>query len=163
MKLTDLVGNEIELNGCLGCKIANKTLDVFGGIIFENDDFVITQDFELPINGFIIISTKKHFEKLNELSTNMQINLINLISKTLKILEDNKIAEQYNIILEEKTGYHFHIWLMPRHKWMIEKFGKVLKNIKEIQEYSIKNLKTQENFDNIKHTCNILKENLNKN
>lgn len=64
--------------------------------------------------------------------------------------------------MEEKAGYHFHVWLMPRHKWMIEKFGKVLKNIKAIQDYAILNMKTQKNFDKIKNTCELVKKELNK-
>lgn len=44
---------------------------------------------------------------------------------------------------------------------MIEKFGKVLKNIKPIQEYAIQNMKTQENLDKIKSTCELLKRELN--
>ena len=50
---------------------------------------------------------------------------------------------------------------MPRHKWMIEKFGKVMKNIKPIQEYALENMKTEENINQIKETCEILKRELN--
>ena len=91
-----------------------------------------------------------------------QQELTNIIYTTLKILEDNKIAPEYNVILEEKAGYHFHIWLMPRHQWMIQKFGKVLKNIKAIQDYAIENMKTKENLEKIKETCTIVKDGLEK-
>ena len=75
---------------------------------------------------------------------------------------DNKIADEYNIILEEKTNSHFHVWLMPRHKWMLEKFGKIIQNIKSIQEYALENMRTDENIKNIAETCKILKRELNK-
>jgi len=163
MEIIDLIGNKIKVEKCLGCDISNEKIKVLGGILYSDEDFVITQDIELPINGFIIISTKAHYEKLSEISQNAQLKLISLINKTIKILENNHIAEEYNIILEEKKGYHFHVWLMPRHKWMIEKFGKVLKNIKQIQEYAINNLKTQENINLIKSTCDLLKNKLNSN
>jgi len=160
--IKDLTGKEQTLNGCLGCEIANKNLIPFGGILYKDKYFTITQDFELPIDGFIVISTIKHIEKFTDLTNDERITLINLINKTLSILRENKVAEEFNIILEEKQGYHFHIWLMPRHKWMIEKFGKVLKNIKQIQDYSLDNLRTKENIDKIAQTCNILKIELNK-
>ena len=80
----------------------------------------------------------------------------------MKILETNHVCEEYNIILEEKDC-HFHVWLMPRHKWMIEKFGNVLKNIKAIQNYSFENLRTKENIDKIANTCELLKRELNNN
>ena len=122
--ILDLTGSEQELINCMGCEIISGHLKPFGGILFKNENFFIAQDFELPIDGFIIISSVRHIEKYTELTENEQIDLTKIINKTLKILEDNNIAEEYNIIFEEKKGYHFHIWLMPRHKWMIEKYGK---------------------------------------
>lgn len=162
MKLIDMTGKEVEIRDCLGCEIANGTIDIFGGLLYQGKHFTVAQDFELPIDGFIIIFSKRHVEKFIDLSYDEQIELTTLINKTLKILEENNIAEEYNIILEEKAGYHFHVWLMPRHKWMIEKFGKVLKNIKTIQDYAIQNMKTQEIFDKIKNTCELVKKELNK-
>ncbi len=161
MILTDMVGNEFEIKNCLGCEISNGNLDVFGGLLYQGENFAVAQDFELPIDGFIIVFSRRHIERFIDLTCEEQIELTKLISKTLKVLEENKIADEYNIILEEKSGYHFHIWLMPRHKWMIEKFGKVLKNIKPIQDYALQNMRTQENFDKIKETCNLVKSKLN--
>ena len=156
--IKDLTGQEQTLNGCLCCEIANEKLVPFGGILYKNQYFTIAQDFELPIDGFIIISSIRHIEKLTDLTNNERFDLINLINKTLNILRENQIAEEFNVILEEKQGYHFHIWLMPRHKWMIEKFGKVLKNIKQIQDYALDNLRTKENIAKISQTCDILKK-----
>ena len=157
-----MTGKEVEIKKCLGCEITNGNLDVFGGLLYQGEFFAVAQDFELPIEGFIIIFSKRHVEKFIDLSQDEQIELTALINKTLNILEANHIAEEYNIVLEEKAGYHFHVWLMPRHKWMIEKFGKVLKNIKQIQDYAIQNMKTQEYFDKIKSTCELVKKELNK-
>ena len=158
--MKDLTGNLVEINNCMGCEIIKGDLKPFGGILFKNENFIIAQDFELPIDGFIIITSIRHISKYNELTENEQINLAKIINKTLTILENNNIAEEYNIILEEKDC-HFHVWLMPRHKWMIEKFGKVLNNIKIIQDYAKTNLRTKENIDKIKQTCELLKRELN--
>ena len=155
--IIDLTGKEHELNGCLGCEIANGNLKTFCGILYESNDFLVMQDYELPINGFIVISSKKHVEKLTELDENAQINLMKIISKLLSVLRANNIAEEYNLILEEKKGYHFHVWLMPRHDWMIQKFGKVLKNIKNIQEYALQNLRDEASIKEIEKTCMIVK------
>lgn len=162
MKIIDLTGKEVEVKNCLGCDIANGNLDVFGGLLYRSENFSIAQDFELPIDGFLIIFSNRHVEKLNDLNTDEQVELIKLISKTLNILQNNQIADEFNIILEEKSGYHFHIWLMPRHRWMIEKFGKVLKNLKKIQDYAVKNMKTPENLEKIRQTCELVKTQLNK-
>ena len=161
-KIIDCSGQEQELNGCMGCEVANGNLEPFGGILYQDDQFVITQDVELPINGFIIISSVRHIEKFTDLTDSERMNLTNLINKTLNALRKNHVAEEFNIILEEKKNYHFHIWLMPRHGWMSEKFGKILKNIKSIQEYAIANMKTVENLKDILRTCEILKTELAK-
>lgn len=159
--LTDMKGNKVEIENCLGCEISNGKLDVFGGLLYQGKSFAVAQDFELPIDGFIIVFSKRHIEKFIELTRKEQVELTNLISKTLNVLEKNRIADEYNVVFEEKAGYHFHIWLMPRHKWMIEKFGKVLKNIKPIQDYALQNMRTQENYDKIQKTCNLIKRELN--
>ena len=159
--MKDLTGKQISLNGCMGCEIVNENLKPFCGILYRNENFVITQDFELPINGFIIISTIRHISKFNELTENEQTDLTKLINKTLTILEENNIAEEYNIVLEEKDC-HFHVWLMPRHKWMNEKFSKIIKNIQPIMDYAKQNLRTEDNFNQIKQTCELLKRELNK-
>ena len=159
--IKDLTGKQQELNGCLGCEIVNGNIAPFGGVLYKNKHFTITQDFELPIDGFIVISSVRHIEKLTELTFEERGDLMELINKTLSILREHNIAEEYNVILEEKEGYHFHIWLMPRHKWMIEKFGKVLKSIKAIQDYALENLRTSENISQILNTCKILESELN--
>lgn len=162
MMIKDIIGIEYELSGCLGCEIVNQNLNPVGGILYKNEYFVVAQDFELPIDGFIVISSIRHVEQLAELSDKERMNLIDLINKTINILKSNNIAEEYNIILEEKCGYHFHVWLMPRHKWMQEKFGKVMKHIKEIQEYAIQNMQTKENVEKIIKTCEMVRKELNK-
>ena len=160
--IVDMAGKEWEINGCMSCEIANGNLVPFGGVLYQDEQFVITQDVELPINGFIIISSVRHIEKFTELTESEQIELTKLINKTLNILRNNGVTEEFNIILEEKKNYHFHIWLMPRHKWMIEKFGKVLKNIKGIQDYALDNLRTEENLKSIQRTCELLRKELEK-
>lgn len=158
--IKDLTGKQHTLNGCLGCEIANGNLVPFGGILYKDNYFSIAQDFELPIDGFIIIFSNRHIEKFTDLNDSERLDLMNLINKTLNILRENQVAEEFNIILEEKQGYHFHIWLMPRHKWMVQKFGKVIKNIKPIQDYALENLRTKENIDKIAKTCEILRKQL---
>lgn len=160
MKIIDLTGREVEIKNCMVCEIVNEDIDVFGGLLFKGNYFTVAQDFELPIEGFIIITSIRHVKKFIELTKEERMELLDIIYKVLQILEEHNIAEEYNIILEEKSN-HFHVWLMPCHKWMIEKFGKVLKNIKDIQQYAIQNMKTQENIDKIKSTCELLKKKLN--
>ena len=162
MKIINLLGEEKVVNDCLGCELANGMLDVFGGMLYQDEYFNISQDFELPIDGFIIIASNKHYEFINDITDSERFLLINLINKVTKLLRSYEVCSEFNIILEEKVGRHFHVWIMPRHKWMIEKFGNVLKNIQVIQDYAKENMRTEENILKIEDTCKKLKYDLNK-
>ncbi len=159
--VVDLTGKSQPLNGCLGCEIISGNIKPFGGILYKSKNFCVTQDVELPIEGFIIISSIRHVEKLKQLTDEERIELISLANKITDILTDNDVCAEFNLILEEKPNVHFHMWIMPRHQWMIDKFGKVLKNIKPIQDYAINNMRTQDNIDKISQTCELLKRELN--
>ncbi len=162
MIIKDIAGKGQEINGCLGCAIAKGEAIPFGGILYQDEYFHIEHDFEVPINGFIIISCIKHYSKLTDLPQEAQLRLINLVNKIMNILTQNKIAEHFMTLIEEKPDYHFHLWILPRHNWMIEKFGNVNKNYSKISQYAINNLKTEENLNEITKTCNIVKTELNK-
>lgn len=161
-KIKDLTGAEIEIDDCLGCEINDGKLVPFGGVLYQSKQFTVTQDFELPIDGFIIISTARHVERFTDLTQEEQGELVVLINKVLNILRKANVSKEFNVILEEKEGCHFHVWLMPRHDWMIEKFGKVIKKIQDIQEYAFENLRTEENFEKIMQTCKLIRDKLSK-
>ena len=55
---------EIEIKGCPGCAYAKHQFDLPCGIAYENERFILSQDWEVPILGFFIVSPKKHIEKL---------------------------------------------------------------------------------------------------
>ena len=53
--------------------------------MYKDETFNVAHDFELPINGFIIISANKHIYFINDLTEIEQLKLIKLISKVLKL------------------------------------------------------------------------------
>lgn len=44
---------EIEIKGCPGCAYAKHQFDVPCGIAYENERFILSQDWEVPILGFL--------------------------------------------------------------------------------------------------------------
>ena len=159
--IKNILGEEVNIENCLGCEIVSGDIKPVGGILYKDDYFVVCQDFELPINGFIIISTVKHCERFCELTDDERIKMINLVNKIIKLLRSYDVCEEFNMIFEEKENIHFHVWIMPRHKWMKEKFGKIIKNIKEIQDYALENMRDEDNVECIIDTCNKLRKDLN--
>lgn len=158
----DIEGVEYDNINCLGCSINDGTLKPFGGILYRSKSFVVSQDFELPINGFIIISPIRHVCFLNELEKDELTELALLANKVINLLKEFNVSENYNIIIEEKDNVHLHLWCMPSSKWMIDRFGKVLKNVKAIQDYSMEHMRDEENKKGILLTCEYLKKRLNK-
>lgn len=158
--MINYAGEEINIKGCLGCSFSKHEFSLPCGIAYENDKFILSQDWELPITGFFVVAPKKHVESLLELSNNERIEIFEIANKTIEILEKNKVCNNYNMILEEKNKKHFHIWIMPRHEWM-EKFdGGIINNIGKIFEYSKLHMRTKENLEEIRKITNIVEKGL---
>ena len=160
-KIIDMAGREQVFKDCLSCALNEGKLDPFGGTIYENEYFAVLQDFEVPIDGFMIISTKRHVISLNEFSETEKYEFIILVDKVLKALKSIGVAKEFILLQSERSDVHFHMSLFPRHDWMGEKFGRVISNMKQIQEYAMTNMKTPENIKKIAGTCEKLKIKLN--
>jgi len=55
---------EIKFNGCPACAYARHEFSLPCGMAYENDKFTLSQDWELPIQGFLVVSPKKCIESL---------------------------------------------------------------------------------------------------
>ncbi len=152
---------EIELDKCPGCEFANHNFSLSCGIAYENDTFILSQDWELPIPGFMILSSKKHIVSLSEFSDEERDEMFNIVNKTINILKKNNVCYKFNVIFEEKR--HFHIWIMPRYEWMSKCTDDIIGNLGKIQDYAKKNYKNKDTFDKIKEVSNLIKSNFSKN
>ena len=150
---------EVTYKGCPGCAYANHEFSIPCGIAFENDRFNLSQDWELPIEGFLILSPKRHIEKFSELTTNERNEMFEIVDKIIKFLRDNNICDRYDIIFEEKR--HLHVWILPRHEWMNEITDDIIENIGLIFEYAKNNFKKNETYEKIDEVTKKIKESFN--
>lgn len=161
--MIDYAGNEIKkIDGCLSCAYVNHKFSLPAGTAFENDMFTLSQDWELPICGFYVVTPKKHMENLCEFTDDERNAMFKLVNETIKILKNAGVCKFYNIIFEEKPTSHLHVWIMPRHGWMKELFGNPTKQIRKVFDYAKANLRTQETFQKIEEITNMLKLELKK-
>ena len=151
---------EIKFEGCPGCSYARGEFSLPCGMAYENERFTLSQDWELPIPGFLVISPKRCVEKLCELTSNERNEMFEIIDKTIRILRDNDVCDRFNVIFEEKEKRHFHVWIMPRHKWMEDLVGDIIDNIGTIFEYAKNNLRNEETYQRIDEITDIVKTNL---
>ncbi len=156
--MINYMGEKIEFTNCPACAYAKHEFELPCKMAYENDLFTLSQDWELPIEGFFVVSPKRHVEKFSELTDNERIEIFNIVDKTIKILRNNNVCDRFNVIFEEKEDRHFHIWIMPRHKWMSDLVGDISDNIGVIFDYAKNNLRTKEVFDNIERITKIVKK-----
>ena len=134
----DIFGNEINFD-CMGCDIANHKLIPPGGYVYEDDFINVSADPEIPIKGFMVLGINRHIRSLNEMTETERNDIMNILNKTIENIKKANIEKEVLLIQEERAS-HFHIWIVPIHDWM-DKFGKNVRNIKEIIDYS------KQNFD----------------
>jgi len=111
MNRKDILGNEIK-SECVGCAIVRGEVKLPGGIIYDGKSIILAADPEIPIPGFLIISSKRHIQSFAELTVDERAEIGNTIAIAERAIKDLKIAETVTLVQEE-CSKHFHIWIFP--------------------------------------------------
>jgi len=161
--MIDYAGNKISYTGCSSCAFARREFSLPSGMIYEDDVLTLAQDWTLPIDGFLVIAPKRHVLSLQELSGQERNHVFAVLDKAIIALKRAIPGITYNVVFEEEDAgeenSHFHIWLMPRHKWMFDiANGNPTRHIKAVFDYARANLKTKENIEKINKTCLLVRE-----
>ena len=154
--MKDYANNEIKINGCYGCAYAKHKFSIPCGMVYENEYLTISQDWELPINGWIVICPKRHIEKFDELTDEERNIVFKFVGLTTKYLKQIGISEYFSVEMEERKNIHFHISIIPKHSWMKEISGSWMDNIGAFTDYAKANLRTKKNFKDIETTVKKL-------
>ena len=157
--MKNYANEEINYSGCPGCAYANHEFSIPCGMAFEDESFTLSQDWELPIEGFFIASPKRHIEKLVELTDEERNEMFDIVNKTIKVLRDNNVCDRFDIIFEEKENRHLHVWIMPRHKWMMDLVDDIIDNVGTVLEYAKNNFRTPEVYERINEVSKIVEYN----
>ncbi len=153
---------EIVFDGCPGCAYGKHEFTLDCGMAYENERFTLSQDWELPIQGFFVVCPKRHVEKFCELSDDERNEMFYIVDKTVRVLRNNNVCDRYDYIFEEKENRHLHVWIMPRHKWMNEIVDDIIDDIGEVFTYAKANLKNDDNFEEINRITDIVRNEFNK-
>lgn len=133
-KVKDFLENEYNCE-CIGCSIAKKEIKLPGGIIYEDNSIILGADPEIPIPGFLIITSKRHIRSFSELTKAERIKIGDVIACAEKALKEKGISDKITLVQEERS-LHFHIWIFPEHDWMIDRFGKGIQFLRDISQYA---------------------------
>ena len=147
MKIVDVFNHEWDVD-CIGCALSEKRVIPPGGIICETESFLLHQDPEIPIKGFLIIATKSHVKSITQLTKKQMDELSNLLyAARMALLAVTDVLE-CTIIQEERSG-HFHMCILPRYDWMNDQFENSLSSIRPMAKHAKDVMKTQKNIDEI--------------
>ena len=155
LELTDYRGKKLSVD-CLAC--ARERGEVTLGDIVRSDYFDAHQDFGIPIPGFIIISSRRHVQSIDECTDEEQVDLIRLLARVRaamrKVLD---IRTAYIFQAEDTRHAHFHLWIAPRYPWMEEMFGTRIESLRPIIEYSKQHLRTEESIAEVDAATDALR------
>lgn len=156
--IEDFTGAKKEMM-CIGCACTEAGQDVPGYVI-ETELFHAHQDQEVPIPGFVILSTKRHIESIADFTDAEASEFIILARRIRQAQRDVLGIEHVYLIEEEDTADHFHLWLLPRYEWMKDEvqFGRKVGSARNVLQYAQEHMKTAENIVLVKESADKLRD-----
>ena len=145
-------------DGCPGC---NRIEPQPAGLdnVLEAKHFRVHQDYVLPVPGMMVIETKRHVAKLEDLNNEEKTELIGVwsrVSEAVRSLGYDDIVH----ILEDRSS-HFHLWILPVHPWMKEVADGKVRNLQVIFDHIKANMITDEWITKTEESVRQIKEHLN--
>jgi diadenosine tetraphosphate (Ap4A) HIT family hydrolase len=157
MIVKDFLGNQWDTD-CLGCDIGNSKIIPPGGLIYESRSFVMHQDPEIPIHGFLMVATKDHISSTTQLSANQRYEMMDIMSMGINTIKKLGITDEVTIVQEERSK-HLHLWLFPWHMWMENRFDKSISSLRNINKFAKDNASNEDKND-VVFTANRIKQRL---
>lgn len=142
-KITLSNGKTVEVE-CLSCALTSGLVEPDGGVILETEYFHAHQDVAYPIEGLVILASKRHIKCLDELTDEERLDYINTMTKIRKTQRDVLGIEYVYYFYNEDTTHHFHTWLVPRYEWMKD-FGRSVESLRPVLLHARNHRNTDEN------------------
>lgn len=105
-------------DNCIFCKIMNG--EIPSNIVYENEKFKVILDRFPSAKGHMLVVPKEHFENIHEMPEEYLNELMSLVKKMAKVLNDKYSPEGINIIQNNgvaagQSVFHFHMHIIPRY------------------------------------------------
>jgi diadenosine tetraphosphate (Ap4A) HIT family hydrolase len=157
-KITLSNGKTVEVE-CLSCALTSGLVEPDGGVIFETEHFHAHQDVAYPIEGLVILASKRHMKGLDELTDEERLDYINTLTHIRKAQREILGIDYVYYFYNEDTTHHFHTWLVPRYEWMHE-FGRSVESVRPVLLHARNHLNTDENHQKVLNAIEALKNGL---
>lgn len=120
-QVTTIFGHKLVAE-CIGCEIHHGSLQSYEGSIHSWSHFHAHQDIEVPLPGFVILSTKRHIKSVSEFTSDELVEFGQAVGLIREVQEAAGIKNCY-LFQNEDSSDHFHLWFFPVYEWM-QKYGK---------------------------------------
>lgn len=154
-EIIDYKGNVKKID-CLACAREKGEIDL--GNIVKSKYFDAHQDYAIPIPGFIIISSRRHIQSIDEFTDNEQRDFIKFLCRIRSAMRRVLGIKVIYLYQAEDTSHHFHFWLIPRYGWMEKNFGRSIESVRPAINYSKEKLLTKANLAKIANATESLKQ-----
>jgi diadenosine tetraphosphate (Ap4A) HIT family hydrolase len=129
MRDITLANGDVVQVECLSCAITSGLVKPIGGVIYEDEYFHVHQDVAYPIPGLVILASKRHFYRMDELTAVEATRYITLIQRIRGAQSTCLGIDHVYYFYNEDTTHHFHLWMVPRYEWMGQ-FGSSVESLR---------------------------------
>ncbi|MBC8464855.1 MAG: hypothetical protein H8D63_00565 [Parcubacteria group bacterium] len=147
MKITDTSGKEHDIS-CIACAIQDGTIDLPIERVHETEHFVVEQDLEYPIEGFLIVASKRHITSVMDMTEEESGELGKLLRTCRQAMQEVLNIKEVTLVQEEtSSSSHFHVWLFPWLNWMSvdkKKIDRILEIMRKAKEERVGNEESEE-------------------
>ena len=122
---------------CLGCEIVSGSINTPGGIIYEDEYWIVTHSIAsngAPLKGMLILQPKRHCTHLADLKTEEVVNLGLILRNTCKAIDAVFHPIKAYACSFGETVKHVHFMIIPRMDGM-PIGAELLKQILEEQKW----------------------------
>jgi diadenosine tetraphosphate (Ap4A) HIT family hydrolase len=152
-------GKTVEVE-CLSCALTSGLIEPDGGVIIETEYFHAHQDVAYPIEGLVILASKRHIKCLDELTEVERLDYINIMTSIRKVQREVLGIEYVYYFYNEDTTHHFHTWMVPRYEWM-NQFGRSVESVRPVLLHARNHRNTVDNNQKVMKAIEDLKNALN--
>ncbi len=135
---------------------------IFDIIIYESNNFVVSQDWEIPIPGFFVIGAKRKINSIMDFTEKESREFIDLLVKVRKGMNDVLGINEVYLFQNEDSEHNFHLWIFPRLRWM-DKFGRKIESVRLIMDYAKENMINEQVINEVKEVASKMKEYMGEN
>jgi diadenosine tetraphosphate (Ap4A) HIT family hydrolase len=148
-------GKTVEVE-CLSCALTSGLIQPDGGVIIETEYFHAHQDVAYPLEGLVILASKRHIKCLDELTEDERLDYINIMTLIRKAQREVLGIEYVYYFYNEDTTHHFHTWMVPRYDWMNE-FGRSVESVRPVLLHARNHRNTVENNQKVMKAIEYLR------